>query len=228
MGHMPSVASSHLRPHPHAFIVVLTLPCYSLHVCLPCSCLEIFTGSGEVLSTRLYRGASPHGHTDAGIEFVALDGEATIERVAAYDMASIWLDQEQQAAAAAAAAAAEALEGLDLDLLSNATAAEQQQVEKALSLSHSLGSRATTLSLSSSLKEAGMFGPLSPALSGKMQQLLLSPRATTAAAAAAAVAMQQQQVAAGGGYGGYLQQQQHELHELPLEEEMTADIFNLE
>jgi hypothetical protein len=49
--------------------------------------LEIFTGSGEVLSTRLYRGSSPHGHPDAGIEFVALDGEATLERVAAYDMA---------------------------------------------------------------------------------------------------------------------------------------------
>jgi hypothetical protein len=49
--------------------------------------LEIFTGSGEVLSTRLYRGSSPHGHADAGIEFVALDGEATLERVAAYDMA---------------------------------------------------------------------------------------------------------------------------------------------
>ena len=49
--------------------------------------MEIFTGSGEVLSTRLYRGVSPSNHADAGIEFVALDGEATLERVAAYDMA---------------------------------------------------------------------------------------------------------------------------------------------
>lgn len=120
--------------HPHFLHTCHTTPYYN-------SCLEIFTGSGEVLSTRIYRGASPHGHTDAGIEFVALDGEATLERVAAYDMASIWLPSTAAAAAAAAAsveeaaqtaAAAAAAEGLDLegldfsqlnlnDLLSNAT-----------------------------------------------------------------------------------------------------------
>jgi hypothetical protein len=60
------------------------------------SCLEIFTGSGDVLSTRIYRGASPHNSSDAGIDFVALDGGATLERVAAYDMASIWLEEQEQ------------------------------------------------------------------------------------------------------------------------------------
>lgn len=62
-----------------------SVPCCA--VLRSCSCLEIFTGSGEVLSTRIYRGVSPSNHADPGIEFVALDGEATLERVAAYDMA---------------------------------------------------------------------------------------------------------------------------------------------
>lgn len=135
---------------------------------------------------------------------------------------SIWLEEQEQQQAAVAAAV-EALEGLDLDtldLLSNASKQEQAQVEKALSLSQSLGSR--TLSLSNSFKETGMFGPLSPALSNKAQQLLLSPTAAQtprqAAAAAAAMAL-----AAAGGWG-----MQAEHHELPLEEEMTADIFDLE
>ena len=146
---------------------------------------------------------------------------------------SIWAEEQEQQAAAVAAAA-EALEGLDLDtldLLSNASKAEQAQVEKALSLTHSLGSRGTAaaLSLSSSLRETSMmFGPLSPAMSApKMQQLLLSPRAAAAAGmgggqAAAAAAL----LAAGG--GGLPAWQQDSLHELPLEEEMTADIFGFE
>lgn len=130
-------------------------------------------------------------------------------------------------------------------------------MEKALSLSQSLGSRAlspTALSVSSSLREnlgggsmVGMFGPLSPALSSNklhQQQLLLSPTASSvllqgAAAAAAAAgggagggvlgsqsaaAAAAAMAAAYGGGGGY----DGGLHDLPLEEEMTADIFNLE
>lgn len=75
-----------------------------------------------------------------------------------------------------------------------------------------------------------MFGPLSPAMSApKMQQLLLSPRAAgmgqqAAAAAAALLAA----AGGGGGGGGGLAWQQESLHDLPLEEEMTADIFGLE
>ena len=74
-----------------------------------------------------------------------------------------------------------------------------------------------------------MFGPLSPEISGKMQQLLLSP---TASSTAAAMQQQHQPVAApaaaaavfgvGGGY-----QVQPELHDM-LEEELTADIFGFE
>jgi hypothetical protein len=157
-----------------------------------------------------------------------------------------------QAAAAAVAAAAEALEGLDLegldldldalnlDLLSNASKQEQAQVERALSLSQSLGG-SRTLSLSSSLKDGGaMFGPLSPALSNKVQQVLLSPRASSqmqqlllspraagaqqgGAAAAAAALAAAANAAAGAGWA-----LDPASEELPLEEMMTADIFGLE
>lgn len=60
----------------------------------------------QVLTTRVYRGLPPSPEADAGIEFVALDGTATLARVAAYEMRSIW--KAEAAAAAAAAAAAEA------------------------------------------------------------------------------------------------------------------------
>eukprot|EP00775_Hariotina_reticulata_P002344 gene2344-2651_t len=112
----------------------------ALRLLLDHSVLEIFTGTGEVLSTRVYRGSPPHGHADAGIEFVALDGEATLERVAAYEMASIWDRTAQQAAATAAAAVPEEealmqeLEGLGLEgldsLMAVADAHQQQLLEK--------------------------------------------------------------------------------------------------
>lgn len=160
-----------------------------------------------------------------------------------------------QAAAAAVAAAAEALEGLDLegldlnlDLLSNATKQEQAQVERALSLSQSLGG-SRTLSLSNSLKDGGIFGPLSPSLSSKVQQVLLSPQASSqmqqlllspravgaqppggalaAAAAAAALAAAAKAAAANAAAGaGWALDPASE--ELPMEEMMTADIFGLE
>ena len=42
------------------------------------SCLEVYLSSGEVLSTRVYRGVPPHG-SDAGIDFVAYGGTARVE-----------------------------------------------------------------------------------------------------------------------------------------------------
>jgi hypothetical protein len=42
------------------------------------SCVEVYLSSGEVLSTRIYRGQPPHG-SDAGIDFVAYGGTARIE-----------------------------------------------------------------------------------------------------------------------------------------------------
>ncbi|KAF8056752.1 BFRUCT3 [Scenedesmus sp. PABB004] len=62
----------------------------ALRLLLDGSCLEVFTGTGEVLSTRVYRGSPAPGHAGPGVEFVALDGDALLERAAAYEMASIW------------------------------------------------------------------------------------------------------------------------------------------
>ena len=42
------------------------------------SCVEVYLSSGEVLSTRVYRGQPPHG-SDAGIDFVSYGGTARVE-----------------------------------------------------------------------------------------------------------------------------------------------------
>eukprot|EP00878_Enallax_costatus_P013426 GHUV01014040.1.p2 GENE.GHUV01014040.1~~GHUV01014040.1.p2 ORF type:complete len:182 (+),score=64.22 GHUV01014040.1:1022-1567(+) len=180
--------------------------------------MEIFTGSGEALTTRIYRGTPPHDHTDAGIEFVALDGEATLERVAAYEMVSIYpalQPQWQQVATG--------MEGLELEeLLSDGVGVEalgleqqqQQQVPDAGMLGRSLTLEKRKSDLASSL--AGSFKDqpfldrvlLSPRVSTnpdmaeKLQQLLMSPRAMATVAMPSATAFD--------------------------EEEMTADIFGLE
>lgn len=60
-----------------------------LRVLLDHSCVEIFTSTGDVLSTRVYRGSAPPG-ADSGIDFVSFGGSATVTRVEAYEMSSIW------------------------------------------------------------------------------------------------------------------------------------------
>lgn len=70
-----------------------------LRLLLDFSCLEVFTGTGEVLSTRVYRGHPPP-ESDSGIEFVALDGTATLTRVAAYEMRSIWKSEAAEVVSA--------------------------------------------------------------------------------------------------------------------------------
>ncbi|GMH35060.1 hypothetical protein BSKO_02928 [Bryopsis sp. KO-2023] len=60
-----------------------------LRVMIDHSVVEIFTGSGEVLSTRVYRGAPAYGN-DPGVDFVAFGGNATVLRVEAYEMSSMW------------------------------------------------------------------------------------------------------------------------------------------
>jgi sucrose-6-phosphate hydrolase SacC (GH32 family) len=70
------------------------------------SCVEVFTGTGEVLSTRIYRGQQPQsssffdgtGEVDAGIEFVAFGGAAVIEKVSAYEVGSAWKDHGAETA----------------------------------------------------------------------------------------------------------------------------------
>lgn len=70
------------------------------------SCVEVFTGTGEVLSTRIYRGQQPQsssffdgtGQVDAGIEFLAFGGAAVIEKVSAYEVGSAWKDSGSETA----------------------------------------------------------------------------------------------------------------------------------
>ncbi|WIA41557.1 hypothetical protein OEZ86_008923 [Tetradesmus obliquus] len=181
----------------------------ALRLLLDASCLEIFTGTGEVLSTRIYRGSPPHGHADAGIEFVALDGDARLDRVAAYEMASCiaaphkrqWQPQQQQAAAAA---------GEVQDLFDELAALHQQDEQQ----QQQQQQQNASLSLSSSLKAQ-------PSLLLQQQQQLASPRA-------AEIAGKLQQLAlAGVGLDGE-QQLLHVEHVAVPEEELCADIFDFE
>ncbi|KAL4855527.1 Acid beta-fructofuranosidase 4 [Chlorella vulgaris] len=75
-----------------------------LRILVDHSCVEVYTGTGEVLSTRIYRGQAPEGITDAGISFIAFGGVAQVKHCAAYEMGSAW--QPDKAADKAAAAAA--------------------------------------------------------------------------------------------------------------------------
>jgi hypothetical protein len=79
-----------------------------LRVIVDHSCVEVYTGTGEVLSTRVYRGQAPEDATDAGIDFVAFGGAAIVEEVSAWEMGSAWRQPTEAATAAAAAAAAAA------------------------------------------------------------------------------------------------------------------------
>ena len=59
------------------------------------SCVEVYLGSGEVLSTRIYRGEAPHG-ADAGIDLVSFGGSAKVVAVHAWEMSSIWQPERQK------------------------------------------------------------------------------------------------------------------------------------
>lgn len=60
-----------------------------MRVLLDHSCMEVYLSSGEVLSTRVYRGYPPDG-ADAGIDFVAYGGSAEVKRAEVWEMRSIW------------------------------------------------------------------------------------------------------------------------------------------
>lgn len=66
-----------------------------MRVLLDGSCLEVYLGTGEVLSTRIYRGNAPRG-ADAGVDFVAFGGKARVAQVEAWEMNSIWQREKQQ------------------------------------------------------------------------------------------------------------------------------------
>lgn len=60
-----------------------------LRILIDQSCVEIFSSSGEVLSTRMYRG-DPGVSSEAGIDFLAYGGPAHLAKLSAYEMRSIW------------------------------------------------------------------------------------------------------------------------------------------
>jgi hypothetical protein len=60
-----------------------------LRILIDHSCVEVFTGTGEVLSTRIYRGRAPDPN-NPGIDFVSFGGQAVIDNIEAYEMHSCW------------------------------------------------------------------------------------------------------------------------------------------
>lgn len=180
------------------------------------SCVEVFTGTGQVLSTRVYRGA-PAGAGAAGgsgVEVFAVDGPATLARIDAYEMASVWRAQEAQqlAAAEAAFAAADAAPAaggvpasLALDLAAAIEKAQSRMASRPASrvgsLAASLGGGAAAASLVAERLHALQLG-CAPSTTGPLSP----PR-----------------VMAGGGDAWA-----NDADALPPEEEMCADIFLLE
>ena len=73
----------------------LTKSCLQMRVLIDGSCVEVYLGTGEVLSTRIYRGDAPKG-ADAGVDFVAFGGKARVTQVEAWEMNSIWQRERQQ------------------------------------------------------------------------------------------------------------------------------------
>lgn len=74
-----------------------------LRIIVDHSCIEVYTGTGEVLSTRIYRGRGPDPE-DSGLEFVAFGGAAILERVSAYEVGSAWAERGAAAGPKAAKA----------------------------------------------------------------------------------------------------------------------------
>ncbi|DBA96005.1 TPA: hypothetical protein ACH3X1_001510 [Trebouxia sp. C0004] len=60
-----------------------------MRILLDHSCVEVYLGTGEVLSTRIYRGHPPED-ADAGISFVSYGGTANVRKCCAWAVKSIW------------------------------------------------------------------------------------------------------------------------------------------
>lgn len=58
------------------------------------SCVEVYSSTGEVLSTRVYRGAAPRA-AEAGIQLVSYGGPALVHSVRAWEMGTIWKEDLQ-------------------------------------------------------------------------------------------------------------------------------------
>lgn len=61
----------------------------TLRVFVDHSCIEVYASTGEVLSTRVYRGQPPRA-AEAGIDLVSYGGPAAVASIQAWEMSTIW------------------------------------------------------------------------------------------------------------------------------------------
>jgi hypothetical protein len=61
----------------------------ALRVILDCSLLEVFAGSGQVITTRVYRGTPP-SKKDPGVDLLSIGGTSSVARLSAWELSSIW------------------------------------------------------------------------------------------------------------------------------------------
>jgi sucrose-6-phosphate hydrolase SacC (GH32 family) len=61
----------------------------SLRIILDCSLLEVFAGSGQVITTRVYRGTPPSPQ-DSGIDLLSIGGVTGVARLNAWELSTIW------------------------------------------------------------------------------------------------------------------------------------------
>jgi hypothetical protein len=146
-----------------------------LRILVDHSCVEVYTGTGETLSTRIYRGQAPEGATDAGISLLAFGGTALVRRCSCYEMGSAW-EHPAVAAAISPKVAAKA-----------APSPKQAAVLAAAAAASAAGSRGGSAAASPAAKAGKEAVRLEPAGADEQQAALrgASPAAAAAAAAAA-------------------------------------------
>lgn len=146
-----------------------------LRILVDHSCVEVYTGTGETLSTRIYRGQAPEGATDAGISFLAFGGTALVRRCSCYEMGSAW-EHPSVATAISPKVAAK-----------TTPSPKQAAVLAAAAAAAAAGSRGSSATASPAAKAAREAARLEPAGADEAagHPRGASPAAATAAAAAA-------------------------------------------
>lgn len=61
----------------------------ALRIIIDSSLLEVFAGSGQVITTRVYRG-SPPSPQDSGIDLLSIGGVTDVARLNAWELSTIW------------------------------------------------------------------------------------------------------------------------------------------
>jgi beta-fructofuranosidase len=86
----------------------------ALRAFLDYSCLEVFTGNGEVLTARVYRGSPTAADSHCGIDVISVDGPTRLVHMAAYEMEPAF---QQQLTAITAEEESTAAQPLPFELL---------------------------------------------------------------------------------------------------------------